>query len=127
MAWSLEGPDPFGVSLAHFLDGSVIVKLLVGPEPDDPADVANRKKWVGAVKSLPGTVARELAHDIGQDSSAQDDGFDRGSGSSSASKPYKVNRTVKCEFSFIVILSASEESICESIYYRFFTSFRMTC
>ena len=26
-----------------------------------------------------------------------------------------------------VILSASEESICESIYYRFFTSFRMTC
>ena len=33
----------------------------------------------------------------------------------------------ECEFSFIVILSASEESICESIYYRFFTSFRMTC
>ena len=34
--------------------------------------------------------------------------------------------TDKLEFSYIVILSASEESICESIYYRSFTSFRMT-
>ena len=33
----------------------------------------------------------------------------------------------KIELNNSVILSASEESICESIYYRFFTSFRMTC
>ena len=52
MAGSLEGPDAFGISLAHFFDSAVIVELLVGPKPDNPADVAYRKKWVGAVEGL---------------------------------------------------------------------------
>ena len=53
MAGHLEGLDALGIGLAHFLDRPIIIELLVGPEPDDPTDVANRKKWVGAIECLP--------------------------------------------------------------------------